>query len=72
MNDAELFEEMHVVYRLGLGVVFSLWWIYFVDLNGSAIRTAVGTGHIADYQQWPYAHLPLVIGLATVEILAGQ
>lgn len=51
---------------LGLAVVFSLWWIYFDNLDGSAIRAAIGAGRTADYQRWLYAHLPLVVGLAAV------
>ena len=47
-------------------MVFSLWWIYFDNLDGSAIRAAIGAGRTADYQRWLYAHLPLVVGLAAV------
>jgi low temperature requirement protein LtrA len=49
---------------LGLSIAFSLWWAYFDNIDGAAIRAARAQGRIWLYQGWLYAHLPLVIGLA--------
>jgi low temperature requirement protein LtrA len=49
---------------LGLSIAFSLWWAYFDNIDGAAIRAARTQGRIWLYQAWLYAHLPLVIGLA--------
>jgi low temperature requirement protein LtrA len=49
---------------LGLSIAFSLWWIYFDNIDGAAIRASQTGGRIWLYQGWLYAHLPLVIGLA--------
>lgn len=49
---------------LGLSIAFSLWWVYFDNIDGAAIRAARAQGRIWLYQGWLYAHLPLVIGLA--------
>ncbi len=49
---------------LGLSIVFSLWWVYFDNIDGAAIRAARTAGRIGIYQIWLYAHLPLVVGLA--------
>ena len=49
---------------LGLSIAFSLWWVYFDNIDGAAIRAARAEGRIWLYQGWLYAHLPLVIGLA--------
>ena len=49
---------------LGLSIAFSLWWVYFDNIDGAAIRAARSQGRIWLYQGWLYAHLPLVIGLA--------
>ena len=49
---------------MGLSIAFSLWWVYFDNIDGAAIRAARAQGRIWLYQGWLYAHLPLVIGLA--------
>ena len=49
---------------MGLSIAFSLWWVYFDNIDGAAIRAARTQGRIWLYQGWLYAHLPLVIGLA--------
>ena len=49
---------------MGLIGPFSLWWIYFDNIDGAAIRASRSQGRIWLYQGWIYAHLPLVIGLA--------
>jgi low temperature requirement protein LtrA len=48
---------------LGLSLAFSLWWVYFDNIDAAPIRAARTGGHIWVYQTWLYAHLPLVIGL---------
>ena len=48
---------------LGVVIAFCIWWVYFDNLNGNAIRKARTQGRIASYQIWMYAHLPLVIGI---------
>jgi low temperature requirement protein LtrA len=49
---------------LGLSIAFSLWWVYFDNIDGAAIRVARAQGRIWLYQGWLYVHLPLVMGLA--------
>jgi low temperature requirement protein LtrA len=49
---------------LGLSLAFTLWWVYFDNIDGATIRAARAQGRIWLYQGWLYAHLPLVIGLA--------
>ena len=53
---------------LGLSISFSLWWVYFDNIDGAAIRAARSQGRIWLYQGWLYAHLPLVIGLAATAV----
>ena len=53
---------------LGLSLAFSLWWVYFDNIDGAAIRAARAQGRIWLYQGWLYAHLPLVIGLAATAV----
>lgn len=56
-----LTEAMSAVCALSIG--FSLAWLYFENLDGSAIRAARAEGHIATYQIWLYTHFPLVVAL---------
>ncbi len=53
---------------LGLSIAFSLWWIYFDNLDGTAIQAARQTGRTGIYQVWLYAHLPLAIGLTAAGV----
>jgi low temperature requirement protein LtrA len=60
-----------------LSIAFSLWWVYFDNLGGSAIQAARSCRHIRAYQTWVYMHLPLVIGIAATgvgveHLLAGD
>lgn len=48
----------------GLGIAFSLWWIYFDSIDGSPIRAFREKGRIGVYTTWLYIHFPLVVGLA--------
>ncbi|MBW4672839.1 MAG: low temperature requirement protein A [Desmonostoc geniculatum HA4340-LM1] len=52
----------------GLSIAFSLWWLYFDNLGGSAIQAARACRHIRAYQTWVYMHLPLVIGIAATGV----
>ncbi|ARV57290.1 low temperature requirement protein A [Nostocales cyanobacterium HT-58-2] len=49
-------------------IVFSLWWVYFDNLGGSAIQAARACRCITAYQIWLYTHLPLVIGIAAIGV----
>ncbi len=53
---------------LGFSIAFSLWWIYFENVSGSALRSAGSVGRIEIYQVWLYGHLPLVIGLSATGV----
>ena len=53
---------------LGLSIAFSLWWVYFDNIDGATIRAARTQGRIWLYQGWLYAHLPLVISLAATAV----
>lgn len=57
-----------VAAMLGLSLAFSLWWVYFDNIDASPIRAARTGGHIWIYQTWLYAHLPLVIGLTATAV----
>ncbi|MCA1723741.1 MAG: low temperature requirement protein A [Thermomicrobia bacterium] len=47
-------------------IAFCLAWLYFENLDGSAIQAARAEGHIATYQVWLYAHFPLVAALTAL------
>lgn len=53
---------------LGFTTAFSLWWIYFENVEGSALEKAQTSGRIMILQVWLYIHLPLVIGLAATGV----
>lgn len=53
---------------LGFSLAFSLWWVYFENVGGSALHSARATGRMKVYQVWLYVHLPLVIGLAATGV----
>jgi len=52
---------------LGLSTAFSIWWIYFDNLDGSAILSA-RVGRVGTYQIWLYTHLPLVASLTAAGV----
>ncbi|MBE9033136.1 low temperature requirement protein A [filamentous cyanobacterium LEGE 11480] len=52
----------------GFVTAFSLWWIYFENVSGSALETAQTSGRIRILMLWLYIHLPLVIGLAATGV----
>ena len=47
---------------LGLGIAFSLWWIYFDTVDGSEIRALRENRRIGIYVTWLFIHFPLLIG----------
>lgn len=53
---------------LGFGIAFSLWWLYFENVSGSALRAVRTSGQMRVYQIWLYVHLPLVVGLAATGV----
>lgn len=53
---------------LGLSIPFSLWWIYFDNIGGSAIRAASEKGRMGIYYIWLYIHFPLVVGLTAIGV----
>lgn len=57
-----------ITLAFGLSIPFSLWWIYFDNLGGSAIQAARTCRRIWTYQIWLYTHLPLVIGLTATGV----
>jgi low temperature requirement protein LtrA len=53
---------------LGLGIAFSLWWIYFDTVDGSEIRALRENKQIGIYVTWLYIHFPLIIGFTAFGI----
>jgi low temperature requirement protein LtrA len=49
-------------------IAFCLAWLYFENLDGSAIHAARAEGRIATYQVWLYAHFPLVVALTAIAV----
>jgi low temperature requirement protein LtrA len=47
-------------------IAFCLAWLYFENLDGTAIYAARAAGQIAIYQVWLYAHFPLVVTLTAM------
>jgi low temperature requirement protein LtrA len=47
---------------IGLGIAFSLWWVYFDSIDGSAIKAFRRDKRIGIYVTWLYIHFPLTIG----------
>ncbi|HEU4822042.1 MAG TPA: low temperature requirement protein A [Nitrososphaeraceae archaeon] len=53
---------------LGLGIAFSLWWIYFDTVDGSEIRALREKKQIGIYLTWLYIHFPLMIGFTALGV----
>jgi len=49
----------------GLSIAFSLWWMYFDNVEGSPIRAFRERGRGRIYITWIYLHFPLVVGLVS-------
>ena len=53
---------------LGLGIAFSLWWVYFDTVDGSEIRALRENKQIGIYLTWLYVHFPLIIGFTALGV----
>jgi low temperature requirement protein LtrA len=53
---------------LGLLISFALWWGYFEGARGAMTRRLQARKHVKNYQQWIYAHLPLLMGITAVAV----
>jgi low temperature requirement protein LtrA len=53
---------------LGLGIAFSLWWVYFDTVDGSEIRALRENKQIGLYLTWLYIHFPLIIGFTALGV----
>lgn len=53
---------------MGLLIAFALWWGYFEGARGAMARRLQERKHLKSYQQWLYAHLPLLMGITAVAV----
>jgi len=53
---------------LGLLLIFSYWWIYFENTEGSALKGLGGWWPVV----WLYSHLPLVMSLTALGVGIGH
>ncbi len=53
---------------LGLGIAFSLWWIYFDTVDGSEIKALRSERRVRIYLTWLYIHFPLLIGFTALGV----
>jgi low temperature requirement protein LtrA len=53
---------------LGLGIAFSLWWIYFDTVDGSEIKALQDSKKLGVYVTWLYIHFPLIIGFTALGV----
>ncbi|MBF2028024.1 MAG: low temperature requirement protein A [Oscillatoriales cyanobacterium C42_A2020_001] len=53
---------------LGFAIAFSLWWLYFDNVDGSSLRVIRTSGSIGIFQVWLCVHLPLVIGIVAAGV----
>lgn len=53
---------------LGLGIAFSLWWVYFDRVDGAEIKALREERRIGMYITWLYIHLPLIIGFTALGV----
>jgi low temperature requirement protein LtrA len=53
---------------LGLGIAFSLWWIYFDSVDGSEIKALRSERRVGVYLIWLYVHFPLLIGFTALGV----
>jgi low temperature requirement protein LtrA len=63
LSDQKWSIESTISIGAGLGIAFSLWWIYFDSIDGTVIRAFREKGRIGLYTTWLYIHFPLVVGL---------
>ena len=53
---------------MGLLVAFALWWGYFEEARGAAVRVLSAGSHVRRYQLWLYSHLPLLMGITATAV----
>jgi low temperature requirement protein LtrA len=53
---------------LGMGIAFSLWWIYFDMVDGSEINALHSERRVGVYLSWLYIHFPLLIGFTALGV----
>ncbi len=53
---------------LGLGIAFSLWWIYFDSVDGYEIKALRSERRVGVYLDWLYVHFPLLIGFTALGV----
>jgi low temperature requirement protein LtrA len=53
---------------MGMLIAFALWWGYFEGAKGAVTRRLQSRSHVKYYQQWLYAHLPLLMGITAVAV----
>jgi len=53
---------------MGMVIAFALWWGYFEGAKGAMTRRLQGREHVRYYQQWLYAHLPLLMGITALAV----
>jgi low temperature requirement protein LtrA len=53
---------------IGLGIAFSLWWIYFDMVDGSEINALHSERRVGVYLSWLYIHFPLLIGFTALGV----
>jgi len=53
---------------MGLLISFALWWGYFEGARGAMTRRLRAREHVKSYQEWLYAHLPLLMGITAVAV----
>ena len=56
---------------LGLSIPFSLWWLYFDNVDGAPIRALREKGRIGIYSLWLIGHFPLVVAITSVGVGLG-
>jgi low temperature requirement protein LtrA len=57
---------------LGLSIPFSLWWLYFDNVDGAPIRALREKGRIGVYSLWLIGHFPLVVAITSVGVGLGH
>lgn len=63
LSDHEWSIESTISIGAGLGIAFSLWWVYFDSIYCTVIRAFREKGRIGVYTTWLFIHFPLVVGL---------
>lgn len=53
---------------LGLFIPFSLWWLYFDNMEHISLRDALSIGKNHAYHLWLYSHLPLSMGITGLAV----